>query len=134
MKQHYPDLLALTPAPPLWYDENGAPRFAPFHPSLAAEFYARESALLRIECQACGREFDVCVSCPTERRMHQTLVDAVLRDAIHYGDPPNVECCAAGPSMNSVPKRVLQFWRRERSQWVRVPELEREIKCSWGEE
>ena len=33
----------------------------------------------------------------------------------------------AGPTMNSVPRRVLEFWRNDRFDWERVPELEIDI-------
>lgn len=38
------------------------------------------------------------------------LSDLIAACALEYGDPPNIECCAAGPSMSSVPRRVLEYW------------------------
>jgi hypothetical protein len=60
------------------------------------------------------------------------LARRVEADEIHYGDPPNVECCPAGPTMNSVPLRVVEFWRRGVPRdWERVPELEVSIDVEW---
>jgi hypothetical protein len=33
--------------------------------------------------------------------------------------------------MNSVPRRVLQFWRGEAGEWTRDASLEVEIDCEW---
>ena len=32
--------------------------------------------------------------------------------SFHYGDPPP-HCCPSGATMNSVPRAVLEFWRRD---------------------
>ena len=34
-----------------------------------------------------------------------SLASRVADGTIHYGDPPNAECCASGPTMNSEPAR-----------------------------
>jgi hypothetical protein len=69
-----------------------------------------------------------------------TLADAVRDGEIHYGDPPNA-CpadCAAGATMNSVPKRVVEFWSRDSvegqkfREWTRHPELEIEVTPEWA--
>ena len=36
--------------------------------------------------------------------------DLILTHELHYGDPPNDGCCDAGPTMNSVPHRVIEYW------------------------
>lgn len=55
---------------------------------------------------------------------------------LHYGDPPNIHCCAAGPTMNSIPIRVLEYWSRENPllDWQRDPALEVEITPEWASE
>jgi hypothetical protein len=35
--------------------------------------------------------------------------------------------------MNSVPIRVLEFWRKERGDWERVPAFEVESACEWAD-
>lgn len=44
---------------PLWWDENGVPRFRAHHPNLSPNIYANEVALVLISCQECRREFRV---------------------------------------------------------------------------
>lgn len=202
-------------ARPLWWDENGTPRFQPHHPDLCADIYADEVALLKIACQRCGREFlvqmsqgphaivqlmamssthgvipqllDEVLKLATELdaygRQHtrpdiwhtdsliaerarivgriaaisvefgeqrklrpQTLADQVTAGVIHYGDPPHVDCCAAGATMNCNDLAVVEFWRRGRAPsgpvtldeamdamgWSRVPELECELPDGKG--
>lgn len=60
--------------------------------------------------------------------------------SLHYGDPPNVGCCPSGPSMNSVPREVLEVWTLERPdgvwpEWKRHPDLEgRDLTPDWASE
>ena len=35
--------------------------------------------------------------------------------------------------MNSIPRRVLQFWSRENGDWSRRSECERAIACQWAQ-
>jgi hypothetical protein len=138
MNHHYADIRGRIADPPKWWDENAVPRWSEFSPRETADIYAMECALIRIECQNCEREFDVAMS----RSNHDYLVgkrsklaDSIARDEIHWGDPPNIDCCPSGPTMNSVERRVLQFWRQNSNyEWERVPELEREIGAFWREE
>lgn len=138
MNHHYRDIIDKL-GEPLWWDEHAVPRYCGFSPREIAGVYASNCVLLLIECQDCGAPFPVCMaddpySTPT------ALQEAVEADAIHYGDPPNTDCCAAGSTMNSVPRRVMEFWTRNAGfamldglGWTRRPELEREIKCEWAE-
>lgn len=153
MKNEYADIRSKIEEQPSWFDENGTPRYCPFAPEHAADIYAEECCLLVIECQGCGRPFLVCLSLSMADRARQrlmfragarpdreptTLAELIRTDAIHYGDPPNVSCCAAGPTMNSIPRRVVEFWAAptasSKYRWQRVPELERPIKCDWAED
>lgn len=152
MHHDYADILDAAGADrePRWWDENGVPRFCDFHPQASGYIYASEAVLLGITCQGCGHPFRVCMTqgdmsyswWPLEKPPYEdgvrcvfkkwpTLAERVEAGEIEYGDPPNVGCCAAGPTMSSVPRRVLEFWRRGSGEWKRVPWLERAIECDW---
>ena len=142
MHADYEDIRSLIAAEPKWWDENGVPRYCDFHPKAAADIYAREVCLLLIECQNCRREFRVAMSWSLGNRVYDDPPPSELipEDQLYYGDPPNIGCCPAGPTMSSVPKVVLEFWSRRHKQpylapdWQRVPELERKIDCGWDED
>lgn len=131
MHETYDDIRSRIQELPKWFDEYAVPRYCEFHPEHCADIYARQACLLRIECQGCGREFRVAMSWSGYDEI-EALDWLVEQKTIHYGDPPNVECCASGPTMNSVPRRVLQFWRRTRPEWERVSGLEIEIDPDWA--
>lgn len=129
--------------PPLWFDEHAVPRYDPFTPDGAANIYANCVALARITCQGCGIDFRVCFS---ESQMDKinymigeseypyvSLEERVRTQTLHYGDPPNTGCCA-GTTMNSEPREVLEFWKRERFEWVRDPSLEVKVIPEWVSE
>jgi len=120
--QYYADILALTDKEPLWFDECGVPRFTPFSPVHLNNIYAQYAVLLLIECQACRMPFQVAL---TERSQStlmpkdrcRSMHEHIRGGTVHYGDPPNIQCCEAGPTMNSVPRRVIEYWTRtERGQ------------------
>lgn len=127
MNNEYKDIRDRIPEPPKWWDEFAVPRYCDFHPREAANIYADEAALLLIECQACEREFHVCMS-------GRGAGEAIKDGSIHYGDPPNVECCYSGPTMNVRDVRVLEYWKRDAfgdRQWVRDADLEIELPRRW---
>ena len=141
MKRHYREILerfessassCVPSSPPIWFDENGVPRWVPFSPSEIADIYARVCALMEIRCQNCERSFLVSMVLPLSEAGGR-----VLDEMFEYGDPPNVECCPSGPTMNSVPIRVVEFWVRTPPQkvvgsgWVRVESEEKAIRCEW---
>jgi hypothetical protein len=141
MKHTYECIRSRIPEDPKWFDEDGVPRYDAFTPRLTANIYARQSCLLLIECQNCGQDFRVAMSWRTHEHAFggksSDLATRVADGTIHYGDPPNIECCPAGPTMNSVPRKVLEFWRDDLTgvgDWQRVPELERDIACDWADE
>lgn len=111
MHADYRDIRDLIPTPPLWFDEFGVPRYRRFSPLLLANIYARECAFVRIHCQACDREFHVAVSWSDEPP--STLAELIQSNRLHYGDPPNVDCCGTGPTMSSVPRKIMEYWSRE---------------------
>jgi len=141
MNADYEDIRSLIAAEPKWFDEHAVPRYCDFHPQQAADIYAREVCLLLVVCQCCRREFHVAMSWSLSNRSRDEprLSEQIPKDHIHYGDPPNVSCCASGPTMNSIPREVLQFWSRQTApylppEWQRVPELERKIDCGWDDD
>jgi hypothetical protein len=121
MNTEYNDIRSRIPEPPTWWDEFAVPWYCDFHPRRAANIYAREVALLLIECQACGAEFHVCMS------DRGGVAEAIRDGSLHYGDPPNVRCCEAGPSMNCIDVRVMEYWHRPRLEWSRDASLEMEL-------
>lgn len=156
MNHHYSDITDKL-GEPKWWDEHAVPRYRDFAPGEVANIYASQVVLLRIACQNCGREFLVAMSCTAydaygwiaDRDWRHTsgepltavhgelplgsLSGLVEADEIHYGDPPHAGCCPAGPTMNSVPREVVEFWERDPFDWTRRPELERAIRCDWAE-
>lgn len=125
MRHHYIDILSRIPEEPAWFDENGVPRYQPFQPSAVANIYAREVALLRICCQSCRRPFTVALSRSAYDPL--PLADEISQRSITYGDPPNLDCCPAGPTMTSDTERVLEFWQfnvQSQLLWVRKPNAE----------
>jgi hypothetical protein len=127
MKQNFTDITSRISTPPLWFDVEGFPRYDPFHPSIQSNIYADEAVLLKIECQGCGHPFDVCITSDRHFRK-ETLEELVKTKQICYHDPPNIGCCAAGPTMNSIEIKVLEFWKRVKHEWTRIPELEIEFE------
>lgn len=119
MNTEYSDIRDRIPEPPTWWDEFAVPRYGDFSPRSAANIYAREAALVAIECQACRTPFKVCMTAG------HGLADAIKDGSLHYGDPPNTRCCESGPSMNCMDLKVLEYWRRDkRLDWVRDSALE----------
>jgi hypothetical protein len=123
MHQHYEDILSRIAEPPRWFDEEGVPRYCEFAPHRIANIYADECALLEIECQSCARAFVVALDGGTANQRDlsrvrgqetpwRTLAEIIRSHDIHYGDPPNVDCCGVGHTQNSTPRRVVEYWER----------------------
>jgi len=130
MNRNYEDILSKIAAEPFWWDENAVPRFCDFHPS-KLDIYASEAAFCLISCQDCRKEFKVAFSwykLSDDVSLHLRVKD----DHLEYGDPPNINCCDAGPTMNSIMMQVLEFWQRDgKHDWVRNPELEIKFDYDW---
>jgi hypothetical protein len=129
MHNAYQDIRTRISEPPLWWDEYAVPRYVPFTPREVGNIYAREVVLLEIACQACSTRYHVAMSFDMIQHAlgRASLADRINDGSIHYGDPPNA-CpapCLAGASMNCFDLRVVEFWRRERLDWIRDPALER---------
>lgn len=139
---------------PQWWDENGVPRFATHHPYHCPDIYADEVVLVRISCQACGKEMNVQMSHGTTSATMQrlkafalverelgikldrpkvhtviTLANHIVDGTLHYGDPPyHGDACRIGPTMNCYNLRVVEFWENDsRMGWARRAELEIEL-------
>ncbi len=133
MHHDYKDIRDKIPEEPQWFDENAVPRYCAFAPTEVADIYAREAALVLIRCQDCQHPFKVAF---VHNRMNDvmrhmakmepiTLADLIRGKTLHYGDPPNIGCCAAGPTMNCDDIRVLEYWRKNKAlEWERDKSLE----------
>jgi len=116
--RYYKDILDRISEAPVWFDENAVPRFCKFLPSETAYIHAQEAALVLIKCQGCPREFEVAFTewnlrhelWDDSNKKIKNISDLIADGSIHYGDPPNIGCCAAGHVMNSVAIRVLEYW------------------------
>lgn len=127
MHHDYSDIRSRISEQPRWFDEAGVPRYCEFAHDQTNFIYADTAVLLEIACQSCGRRFKVCLS--EWYLSRSSLAEAVQNRSIHYGDPPNVGCCPAGPTMSSDSLRVLEFWMIGKDhRWMRVPELEIELE------
>lgn len=140
MLREYDDLTSRLGAP-LWWDDNGAPRYDPFSPRMLG-VYDHLAALVLIACHCCGEEFRVAVSwsdhafvtgalpIPPDAGPRDPLRDRLPRPRTapgryHYGDPPRHGC--VGDTMNCNDLRVLEFWERDWDApdgWRRLPEEE----------
>lgn len=129
MNQYYADIIEKL-GNPAWFDENAVPRYCEFAPFKVANIYAQECCLLEIACQCCGHKFFVAMSWSNWDAVRgiPKLSQSIYNKTIHYGDPPNTQCCPAGPTMNCVDLRVIEFWKDENFQWVRVPGLEIDLE------
>jgi hypothetical protein len=139
MHDSYDDIRSRISEPPKWFDENAVPRYSDFAPGEQSNIYADRVAFVLIACQNCREKFKVCFSsCSMDRLRWQLrheqlgvenpckhdLWDGCVDGSIHFGDPPNTQCCPAGPTMNCLDLRVLEAWERVNFEWVRKPECE----------
>lgn len=145
MNHDYEDITSRIVEPPRWFDERAVPRYCEFGPSHSANIYADEAVLFVIECQACRTPFRVCLTSDSSMRAVRghiekrapdpSLAEQVRSHTLEYGDPPNMGCCPSGPTMNSVPRRVLEYWYRRsgHGDWERDEKLEADLHCDWDE-
>jgi len=119
MHPRYDDITSRIAEKPSWWQEGGVPRYGTFHPGRSASIYAREVALVEIACQACDARFKVVFDAgQIEQYQGEGLADRIRAGTLHYGDPPNAGCCPAGPTMNSEPVAVLEYWSRCHQEYV----------------
>jgi hypothetical protein len=148
MHPSYDDIMSRISTPPIWFDEHAVPRYCAFEPRRSASIHNGEIALAEITCQECKRKFHVAFS--SVNFGQRSIAEAIRNRALHYGDPPRHDglepSCGAGASMNSEPRRVLEYWRRHDQRyvdgnritdskayrtWLRDPSLEIDIKPEW---
>lgn len=139
MLPDYADIRALSDRGPNWFDENGVPRYAPFHPKMLG-VYDHHALLVKIRCQRCRQVFLVGEGWPTSGIRGDQLVTfdlAGIAERYHYGDPPAHGGCV-GNTMNSEPLRIVQAWTTQVPDdtyhvpdWRRIPELEKDIVIDW---
>lgn len=138
MNCDYADIRERIKEEPLWFDEAAVPRYVHFSPDHLSDIYAREAALVLIACQACQKRFKVAfarndmddIRAARDGQEPRTIAAQIRQNVIHYGDPPNVGCCPAGPTMNSDPLRVLEYWLRNAAtdhEWRRDESLEIDV-------
>lgn len=167
MNYYYADLIDKINENPQWWDEHAVPRFCEFKPFAASNIYADTVVLVEIACQGCDEKFKVAFSETymskymswrrsktadeiekneyDEGVAYEYSLEGILKDrgSLHYGDPPNINCCPAGPTMNSVPVRVVEWWEKEKPLnitaifsenhgFVRRPDLEIEFDGEWS--
>jgi len=127
MHQYYEDILKRINQAPIWFDEFGVPRYEDFSPRRVGNIYACEAALAEVSCQQCKRPFRVALTNVSARKGF-SLSDEIRLRRVHYGDPPNVHCCSAGSTMNSVMHEVLEYWSSDHEvaggKWLRNPIFE----------
>lgn len=125
MHADYSDIRSRIQEEPSWFDEFAVPRYGPFSPDAMGNVYAREAVLILSACQGCGRHFRLAMSHPYYKG-DLDLATAICNRSLHYGDPPNVGCCATGPTMGVVELEVLEYWWRilGRGGWVREASFE----------
>ena len=116
MHPYYDDIISRIGERPIWYDENAVPRYCEFEPDRSAYIYTQEVALGEITCQGCSARFLVAFSAGNVQE--QTIAEAIKSKTLHYGDPPahgrdgDIHySCSAGDSMNSEPRKVVEYWR-----------------------
>lgn len=135
MLAKYEDIREKIKEEPQWYDENGTPRYAKFHPDLSPDIYANEVILLEITCQDCGElffvEMDYNVNVKIFDRHLESFSNRLrkwLKEEkkswcpVHYGDPPIHDC--VGDTMNCNDIRIIEFWKRNMSGWKRIKKFE----------
>lgn len=124
MNNSYEDIRSRIAEPPTWFDESAVPRYGQFNHENMEDIYAKTRALVRVACQCCRKEFWVAMS--WGRYESPSLEDVPF---LQYGDPPNVGCCASGPTMCTELLRVGQWWQcNENHEWERRPEFEGSVR------
>lgn len=128
MRTNYEDIISKL-GEPIWYDVYGVPRYCEYKPE-EGTVYPEASCYMEIACQACQKSFNVV----QERDKYHAGPPMVLPEvkegdsdswdtvgSFHYGDPPIHGC--VGDTMNSVPIKVIEFWRRLDCRWEKIERL-----------
>ncbi len=122
----YEDITSRIAEAPLWWS-TGVPRYEPFKPG-AMNVYAEFAVLLRVECQACAREFHVGMHGPNGGFVRLTAsrteeLTYLSDDPPHHQGRDGANC--TGNTMGWVLLDVVEAWERNaKSNWVRRQKLE----------
>jgi len=118
---------------PLWHDQYGVPRYAPFEPDLLG-IYDDWAVLFVVQCQACGRHFD----CASGLAVAHTVMsrgdydegkfaklntlEGALEELVYWGDAPwhddDNQC--SGTTMSSDVAAIKEVWKKDRGDWAQV--------------
>ena len=139
MNNNYIDIRSKINEEPQWYDEHAVPRYCEFTPNEAANIYASEVALVLIKCQNCGKQFKVAFSRSKfgikemlwENFYHKprpTIKEQIINKTLHYGDPPNTDCCPAGVTEGCIDISVLEYYNKVDMEWVREKDLDIDLE------
>jgi len=107
VKQLYPDIHGKRYETPLWFDENGTPRYMRFHPSLVPNPYQLVVFLATVICSKCNAKFTVQSG---DNYNHDNIIP--------YGTPPAHKC--PGDYKNCIPQGQPEVWIWKDSQWIQV--------------
>jgi hypothetical protein len=129
MYPKYEDILSLAEragaGEPLWFDENGVPRYAAFHPDLLG-VYDSYAVLAEVTCASCRKVMPVGLGRPKlVIGPNATLVRHDLSSVVSlveaWGDPPRHDRRCAGETMSVERVDVLQAWEQgDDFEWRRV--------------
>lgn len=123
----YYDIVGRISEDPKWW-LDGVPRYCDFSPR-AATIYGDEVALVDSACQACGQRFTVAVVNDLRGDPTATMALGIREGRIGVGDPPNIGCCQAGPTMNSDELHIIEYWFvNPEHEWQRDPSLEIDLE------
>jgi len=116
MYRRYPDLREKL-GEPLWHDDHGVPRYAPFSPELCG-VYHRCVALLEIDCQGCDRRFLVASAHTgySSAKLETAFPSQTDSGDFGFGDAPHHttehgQC--VGTTMTTDVCRIVEFWTRD---------------------
>lgn len=140
MKASYLDIRNKISEEPIWYDENGVPRYDKFLPDLSPNIYADEVILIEIACQDCKQRFLVEMNWDKMRKIfdrHSKSFSISIQQylksnerlnhsPIHYGDPPIHFC--VGDTENCYDLRIVEFYKKINHEFKRVKEYEIELE------
>lgn len=137
MKADYSDIKDLIDIEPVWYDQDGVPRYAKFHPDMCPDINADEVVLIDIQCQACSKSFMVEMhwNQNRDRPSFSEFLKMGQFMSIEYGDPPRhghekdgTISCWAGDTMLCEEMKIAEFWQRKRK-WKRLGKYE--VNLDW---
>lgn len=118
MKARYDDIVSISEHAPLWWDENGVPRYAEFSPTMCADPDARQAALLQVACPRCRR---LCLVSVSSKHLDLDILSDLLARGAEglYGLLPHFGHCSY-PYMASLVAVVEAHRRGDLAFWKKV--------------